>query len=43
MIVKPVNINNRVNKGTKNENIDESLLRVDLASISDKSRGGIFR
>ena len=37
MITKPVN-NNKVNKGIKNENIDESLLRVDLASISDRSR-----
>ena len=38
MIIKPVNINNRVNKGTKNENIDESSLRLDLTSISDESR-----
>ena len=37
MIMKPVN-NNKVNKGIKNENIDESLLKVDLASISDESR-----
>ena len=36
MIIKP--INNRGNKETKNENIDESSLRVDLASISDESR-----
>ena len=38
MIIKPININYRVNKGTKNENIDESSLRVGLASISDESR-----
>ena len=38
MINKPININNRVKKGTKNENIDESSLRVVLASISDESR-----
>ena len=38
MIIKPININYRVNKGTKNENIDESSLRVDLASISNESR-----
>ena len=38
MIIKPVNINNRVNKGAKNENIDEFLLRLDVASISDESR-----
>ena len=37
MIIKPAN-NNKVNKGIKNENIDESSLRVDLASISDESR-----
>ena len=38
MIIKPVNINNRIDKKIKNENIDESLLRLDLASISDESR-----
>ena len=37
MIFKPVN-NSKVNKGTKDENIDESSLRVDLAGISDESR-----
>ena len=37
MIIKPVN-NSKVNKGTKDENVDESLLRVDLAGISDESR-----
>ena len=37
MIIKPVN-NNKINKGIKNENIDESSLTVDLASISDESR-----
>ena len=36
--IKLVNINNRINKKTKNENIDESSLRVDLASISDELR-----
>ena len=36
---KPTNINNRIDKKTKNENIDESSLRVDLASISDEWRG----
>ena len=29
---------NKVNKGIKNENIDESSLRVDLAHISESSR-----
>ena len=38
MTIKHVNINNRINKRTKNENIDESSLRVDLASISDELR-----
>ena len=38
MIIKPVNIKNRINKRAKNENINESSLRVDLASISDESR-----
>ena len=38
VIIKPVNINNRISKKTKHKNIDESLLRVDLTSISDKSR-----
>ena len=38
MIIKPINFNSRVNKRTKNENIDESLFRVDLATISDESR-----
>ena len=37
VIIKPVN-NSKVNKGTKDENIDESSLRVDLVSISDESR-----
>ena len=37
MIIKPTN-NNKVNKGTKDKNIDESSLRVDLAGISDESR-----
>ena len=37
VIIKPVN-NSRFNKGTKNENIDESSLRVDFANISDESR-----
>ena len=37
MIIKPIN-NSKVNKGTKDKNIDESLLRVDLAGISDESR-----
>ena len=36
--IKPVNINNRINKKTKNENIDESSLRVCLANISDELR-----
>ena len=38
MTIKPININNRINKKTKNENIDEPLLRVDLASILDELR-----
>ena len=33
VIIKPININNRINKKIKNENIDECPLRVDLASI----------
>ena len=37
IIIKPAN-NNKVNKGTKDKNIDESLLRVDLAGISSESR-----
>ena len=36
--IKPINISNRINKKTKNENIDASSWRVDLASISDESR-----
>ena len=36
--IKPVNVNNRINKKTKNESIDESSLRVDLLSISDELR-----
>ena len=36
--IKPVNINNRINKKIKNENIDESSLRVDFASISNELR-----
>ena len=36
--IKPINVNNRINKKTKNENTDESSLRVDLASISDELR-----
>ena len=38
MTIKPINISNRINKKTKDENIDESWLRVDLASISGQSR-----
>ena len=38
MTIKPINISNRINKKIKNENMDESSLRVDLASISDESR-----
>ena len=38
IIIKPVNINNKINKRAKNENMDESSLRVNLASISDESR-----
>ena len=37
MIIKPVN-NSKVNKGIKDENTDESLLRVDLAGISVELR-----
>ena len=37
VIIKPDN-DSRINKKTKNENMDESSLRVDLASISDVSR-----
>ena len=37
VIVKPVN-NSKVNKRTKDENIDESSLRVDLAGFSNESR-----
>ena len=37
MIIKPVN-NSRINKRRKEENIDESSLRVDLPSILDESR-----
>ena len=37
MIIKAVN-NSKINKGTKDENIDESLLRIDLAGISDELR-----
>ena len=37
VIIKPVN-NSRINKRTKDENIDESSLGVDLASISNESR-----
>ena len=37
MIIKPVN-NSKVSKGTKDKNIDESLLRVDHTGISDESR-----
>ena len=37
VIIKPVN-NSRINKRIKDENKDESLLRVDLASISNESR-----
>ena len=39
MITMPVN-NSKVKKGTKDENIDELPLRVDLAGISDESREG---
>ena len=38
MTIKPVNINNRINKKTKNKNIDEPSLRVNLVSISDELR-----
>ena len=38
VMTKPINTNNRINKKTKNENTDESSLRVDLASISDELR-----
>ena len=38
MTVKPVNVNHRINKKIKNENVDESSLRVNLANISDESR-----
>ena len=38
VIIKPVNNDSKINKKTKNENIDESSLRVDLASILDESR-----
>ena len=37
MLIKPVH-NSMVNKGTKDKNIDEFSLRVDLAGISDESR-----
>ena len=37
VIIKPININNRVTKATKNENIGDSSLRVDVESISDES------
>ena len=37
VIIKPVN-NSKVNKRTKDANIDESSLRVDLIGISDESR-----
>ena len=37
MIIKPVN-NSKINKGTKNKNIDESSLRVHLAGISEELR-----
>ena len=37
VIIKPVNTS-RINKRTKDENIGESSLRVDLASILDESR-----
>ena len=38
MIIKPVNNKSRINKKIQNENIDESLLRVDHTSIVDESR-----
>ena len=38
IIIKPVNNDSTINKKTDNENIDESSIRVDLASISDESR-----
>ena len=38
IIIKPVNNDSRINKKTKNENIDESSLRVNLASSLDESR-----
>ena len=37
MIIKPIN-NSKVSRGTKDKNIDEFSLRVDLAGISDESR-----
>ena len=38
MTIKPVNINNRISKKAKNENIDEFSLRLDLACISEELR-----
>ena len=37
MEIKSIN-NNKISKGTKNRNIDESSLRVNLACTSDKSK-----
>ena len=37
MIIKPVNTN-RINKEVKGRNKNESLLRVNLADISDRSK-----
>ena len=37
MMIKPVNTN-RINKETKGKKKNESLLRVNLADISDRSK-----
>ena len=37
MVIKPIN-SSKVSKGTKDKVIDDSLLKVDLAGISDESR-----
>ena len=36
--IKSINANNKISKEAKKENIDEVLLKVDLASISDETR-----
>ena len=43
VIIKPVNNDSRINKKTKNKNIYESSLRVDLASILDNQGKNIYR